>query len=159
MYDDAALKKELIRDEGKRLTPYRDSLGYWTVGVGHLLVGDELKRFVDRATGKPRRTLTEAECADLLLGDIIDAENNLTRLMPAWRSLDGIRQRAVLNLSFNLGGKLAQFERFLAAMDDDDYERAADALVASLWYKQVADRGPRIVYMIRKGKAWGISDE
>lgn len=27
MYDEAALKRELIRDEGQRMKPYRDSLG------------------------------------------------------------------------------------------------------------------------------------
>ncbi len=64
IYDMDALKRELRRDEGERLMPYRDSLGYWTVGVGHLLTGNELERFVDQATGKPRKTLTDAECAD-----------------------------------------------------------------------------------------------
>jgi len=154
-YDLDALKRELIRDEGTRLTAYRDTLGNWTIGVGHLLRAHELSQFVDAATGKPRKPLSEAECAALLLGDIIDAENNLNRLAPGWRGLDDVRQRAMLNLSFNLGGNLGEFKRFLAAMADDAYDRAANCLIASKWYGQVKTRGPRIVRMIREGKAWG----
>jgi lysozyme len=118
MYDEAALKRELIRDEGQRMKPYRDSLGNWTVGVGHLLVGNELQRFVDAATGKPRRTLTEAECGDMLIGDIVDAEHGLNRILPGWRDLDDVRQRALLNLSFNLGPRLGKFVGFLRCVED-----------------------------------------
>lgn len=153
-YDEDALKKELLRDEGKRLMPYKDSLGYWTVGVGHLLVGDELKKFVDQETGKPRRALTEAECGDLLMGDIIDAENKLNRILPGWRALDDVRQRALLNLAFNLGYKLKEFRRFLNAVQREDWGSAGNSLRASLWWKQVKTRGPRIVYMIKTGKPW-----
>ncbi len=153
-YDTGALKRELRRDEGERLTPYRDSLGYWTVGVGHLLCGNELERFVDPATGKPRKALAEAECADMLLGDIIDAEKNLNRIFPGWRGLDDVRQRALLNLSFNLGPKLGKFVGFLRCVEDEQWSEAAKHLRNSLWWKQVKSRGPRIAHMIATGLPW-----
>lgn len=154
IYDIDALKRELIRDEGKRLTPYRDSLGNWTVGVGHLLIGNELERFVDPATGDARKTLTEAECGDLLLGDIVDAEHNLNRLLPGWRGLDDVRQRALINLSFNLGSRLGKFVGFLRCVGDDQWEQAASHLKNSRWWGQVKSRGPRIAHMIETGTPW-----
>lgn len=154
MYDEAALKRELIRDEGQRMKPYRDSLGNWTVGVGHLLVGNGLQRFVDAATGKPRRTLTEAECGDMLIGDIVDAEHGLNRILPGWRDLDDVRQRALLNLSFNLGPRLGKFVGFLRCVEDRQWDEAAKHLKNSRWWGQVKSRGPRIAHMIATGTAW-----
>lgn len=151
IYDMDALKRELRRDEGERLMPYRDSLGNWTVGVGHLLAGSELDRFVNPATGKPRKTLTDAESAELLIGDIIDAENNLNRIAPGWRSMDDVRQRAMLNLSFNLGSRLGRFVGFLRCVEDGQWAEAAKHLRNSLWWKQVKSRGPRIAHMIETG--------
>lgn len=153
-YDMDALKRELRRDEGERLAPYRDSLGNWTVGVGHLLTGSELERFVNPATGNARKTLTEAECADLLLGDIIGAENNLNRVFPGWLGLDDVRQRAMLNLSFNLGSRLGKFVGFLRCVEDRQWPEAAAHLKNSRWWGQVKSRGPRIAHMITAGTAW-----
>ena len=154
-YDSEALKRELTRDEGRRLMPYRDTLGNWTVGVGHLMHSSEIKGLVDLHKGHPKSAISEEECDDFLQSDIIGAEHNLDHLFPGWQQLDDVRQRAMINLSFNLGGRLGEFKRFLAAMADRDFDRAANALVASRWYGQVKTRGPRIVRMIRDGKAWG----
>lgn len=151
-YDEDALKRELLRDEGKRLTPYRDSLGNWTVGVGHLLLGNELMEFVDAVTGTPRKTLTEADCAVFLAGDIADAEARLTRLLPGWRGLDDVRQRALLNLTFNLGMGLRKFVGFLRYVEDEQWPQAAAELKHSRWWKQVKARGPRIAKMIQFGR-------
>ena len=151
-YDYDLLVSELIRDEGLKLRPYRDSLGHWTVGVGHLMSAEAVARDIQH--NAPIREISTAECDALLAADIAEAERRLTVIFPVWRDLDDVRQRAMLNLTFNLGNRLSGFQRFLAAMDDSDYQRAANALMSSLWYAQVKTRGPRIVRMIRIGKAW-----
>ncbi len=134
---------ELIRDEGLRLTPYRDSLGFLTIGVGHLITKGE--RFT---------VITREQALDLLKEDIAIAERRLTNIFPQWRSLDEVRQRTFLNLVVNLGYKLADFKRFLHAAKSGDWEKAADQLIQSRWYKQVKLRGPRIVHAIRTGTEW-----
>lgn len=153
-FDEDALKRELIRDEGKRLTPYQDSRNYWTVGVGHLLVGQELLEFVEIGAGRPRKTLSEDECAAFLAADIQEAESRLTQLFPAWRSLDDVRQRALLNLTFNLGMKLGRFVGFLRYIEDEQWKEAVAELKNSRWWQQVGHRGPRIAYMIQTGKPY-----
>lgn len=145
-YDEDVLYRELIRDEGKRLTPYQDSLGYWTVGIGHLL-----------KSGEPRQAISEEQCRDYFIGDVVDAENRLTQILPGWRTLSDVRQRAMVNLSFNLGWKLAGFKRFLAAMGREDYVSAGQHLGDSLWAKQVKGRAPRIIHMIVTGTPWPFS--
>jgi len=142
-YSIEKLMDELIRDEGLRLTPYRDSLGFLTIGVGHLITKGE--RFT---------VITREQALDLLKEDIAIAERRLTNIFPQWRSLDEVRQRTFLNLVVNLGYKLADFKRFLHAAKSGDWEKAADQLIQSRWYKQVKLRGPRIVHAIRTGTEW-----
>jgi len=50
-----------------------------------------------------------------------------------------------------LGYRLADFTRFLHAAKSGDWEKAADELIKSRWYKQVRLRGPRVVHAIRTG--------
>lgn len=154
-YDGTALRRELERDEGKRLVPYKDTEGNWTVGIGHLLSHWEMPSFVDPVSGKPVKTLSDAECDQMLAEDIADAEHDLTRALPGWRDLDDVRQRACLNLAFNLGNRLAAFSRFLDAADDGDWLAAANELKRSKWHGQVKGRADRIITMIRDGHAQG----
>jgi lysozyme len=142
-YDEDALRLELIRDEGKRLTPYRDSMGNWTVGIGHLL-----KR------GEKRETITERQCLEYLIGDIVDAEQKLDSILPGWRNHGDARQRALVNLAFNLGWGLKQFVNFLNAMEREDYASAGRHLRDSKWAEQVKRRAPRIIHMIVTDTAW-----
>ena len=45
-----ALQERIKRHEGLRLKPYKDSLGYWTIGYGHLMTAKEKIAFADGIT-------------------------------------------------------------------------------------------------------------
>ncbi len=143
-YDEDKLRFELTRDEGKRLKPYRDSMGNWTVGIGHLI-----------QPGEPIAPISEAQCFNLFLLDVADAERKLNGILPGWRNFSDVRQRALLNLTFNLGYKLKKFHRFIAAMQCENYHSAGEHLRDSLWFKQVGLRAPRIIHMIQNDSDWG----
>jgi GH24 family phage-related lysozyme (muramidase) len=140
-YDLALLKKELTIDEGKRLTAYRDSLGFWTIGIGHLL-----------GTKKTMDTITNLQCDSLFNEDLVKAEINLTKCFPEWETLDEVRQRALINMSFNLGGHLKNFKKFLAALRVHDWDTAGIEMVDSLWAGQVGSRAHRLYNMIKTGE-------
>ena len=142
-YNFELLVKELIRDEGMVLKPYRDSLGFLTIGIGHLI-----------KKGESFGVITKDQAISILEEDIKDAERKLDSIFPGWRKLDDVRQRTFLNLSVNLGYKLADFKRFLHAAKSEDWEKAGDYLIQSRWFKQVKSRGPRIVHAIRTGTEW-----
>ena len=108
-FDMEKLQAELIRDEGLRLSPYRDSLGYLTIGVGHRVQKGE--KFGD---------ITNYTAMGLLELDISIALRRLDNIYPQWRELDDVRQRAMVNLTFNLGYRLADFHRFLHALKGGD---------------------------------------
>ncbi len=137
--DRRALVQQLIRHEGLRLKPYRDSMGLLTIGVG---------RNLDHVG------LYEDEALYLLDRDIDRCIKGLTKRYAWFATLGAVRQRAVVDLAFNLGfATLATFTGTVAALARGDYEDAADHLTASRWYRQVASRGPRVVAMIRTGVA------
>lgn len=136
--DRAALVAQLIRHEGLRLKPYRCSAGYLTIGVGRNL---------------DTRGITAGEAHILLDHDIDLCLRLLTERFQWFADLDVVRQRALVDLCFNLGmPRLLEFTHALAAMAKGDYATAADEFQHSLWFRQVGVRGPRIVGMVRTGR-------
>lgn len=134
------LVDELVADEGLRLTVYRDSKGIETLGVGRNV----------RDKG-----LSSREAFDMLDHDVDEAVADLSGSFPWFVKLDAVRQRAVVNLRFNLGPTAFRgFKKFLAAMAKGEYDTAAEELVDSDWYGQVQkSRRERICWQIKSGAA------
>lgn len=141
--DVAALRAQLIVDEGLRLKPYRDTIGKLTIGVGRNL--DD-------------KGITRGEAETLLDTDIAEHCALLDKYLPWWSNMDDARQGALANMAFNLGvgpspeqplGKLLTFKNSLAALERGDYETAAANLAMSAWAKQVGPRATRIIAAIK----------
>ena len=151
--DNTLLKAELIRDEGKHLKAYKDSVGLWTIGVGHLL-------------GSTPRMLeiTEAECEALFNYDIDTAEKVVEKLFPHFKQGAGgsiltfsededVRARVLVNMAFNLGpARLAEFKKFVAMVRLRAWADAAREMMDSKWATQVGKRALRLRDMMRDGK-------
>ena len=64
--------------------------------------------------------------------------------------MDPVRHAVVLDMAFNLGvSGLKQFKRTLALLKHGRWEAAADAMLDSLWAKQVGQRAVRLAQMVR----------
>lgn len=132
-----AFIRELIRDEGIRLRPYRDSVGKLTIGIGRNL--DDVG-------------ISSDEAMYLCRNDVAAALADLDKALPWWRELDEVRQRALANMAFNLGiVRLLGFRNTLAALRAGRYADAADGMLASKWAGQVGPRAARLAAMIRTG--------
>ena len=136
--DHALLRRELIRDEGLRYRAYRDTVGKLTAGVGRNLEDVDF---------------TEQEIDLMLDNDIRRCVGDLSQLQ--WFSeLDGVRQRACLNMRFNLGPKgFRTFAKFIDAMEQKDYKRAAYQLLNSKAAAQTGQRYVRLARMILTGSS------
>lgn len=145
-YDGAKLRAELTRDEGKKPHVYPDSLGFWTIGIGHL---------VDKRKGG---RISEAAIQFIFEEDLAEKAADLDRELPWWRTLSDARQRVLLNMTFNLGigsrkpakGLLA-FHNTLAAIREGRWNAAAAGMLDSLWARQVGPRAERLAAMMRQG--------
>lgn len=140
------LKAELRRDEGYRCYVYRCSTGHRTIGYGHM---DD---------GMPDGTVCSRETAEAWLEEDIKKATRIAELFiydrkndGEWERLSDARQRALVNMAFNLGARLMQFKRFRAALLAGNYDQAAEEMLDSLYAKQVGDRAQRIATMLRTG--------
>lgn len=139
------LKDELRRDEDVRYTPYVDTKGHKTIGVGHNMDANPLPK-------DWTLPLTDAQVDQLLAEDIQAACNSLDRFLPWWRSLDEVRQRAICNMCFNMGiGTLLTFRNTLTDMKSGFYTAAATGMRNSLWAKQVGARAQRLADAMSSG--------
>jgi len=135
------IHKLLSLHEGRVPYAYQDSLGYWTIGVGHL---------IDRAKGG---RLPE-DIIDLLLDhDIEEHSAALYRALPWVMELDEVRRSVLIDMAFNLGvAGLLKFKRTLKAVQDRDYTPASVYMLQSLWARQVGFRSKRLSLMMRTGQ-------
>ncbi|MCA8480508.1 glycoside hydrolase family protein [Burkholderia multivorans] len=135
-YDPVKLKAELTLDEGRRSRIYVDTVGKVSGGIGRNLTD---KGFRD------------SEIDLMYQNDVAETEAWLDRNLPWWRSLDPVRQRVLMNMAFNMQGRLLTFVNTLAAMKRGDYAAAADGMLASKWATQVGARATRLANMMRSG--------
>jgi GH24 family phage-related lysozyme (muramidase) len=143
---DKPVMEMIKKHEGVRTKPYKDSLGLWTVGVGHLIGdGKSLPPEWDRE-------LTKEEVETLFLKDY-EKHKQMAMKTPGWSKANETGQAAMIDLAFNMGGSwYKKFPATSKALEAGDFEKAADNLKDSKWYQQVKSRGVTIVDMIRNGK-------
>lgn len=134
------LTAQLNRDEDRRKFVYKDSLGYWTIGVG---------RLVDQNKGGGLR---DDEMDYLLRNDINDRIDALTRALPWFQNLDDARKGVLLNMAFQMGtdGLLA-FKNTLAEVRAGDYATASEMMLQSKWAKQTPERAMRLAVQMKTG--------
>ena len=138
--DRSKLVEELIKDEGYKYEIYLDHLGYPTFGVGHLVLE------TDEEYGQPVGTpVSEKRILECLNNDIDIVCKELDQNMTWWSELDDTRQRVLANMAFNLGlPRLGKFKNFLAAVQEQDWEKAAVEMMDSKWATQVGNRAVRL---------------
>jgi len=133
----AKLIKELKRDEGVRLHPYRCSANKLTIGVGRNI---------------EERGITEDEAEYLLNNDLAICIEEVESVFTWYYYITDNRKRAIINMVFNLGlTKLLKFKNFIAAMEAKDYLTAGKEMLDSRWAKQVGNRADRLEQMIVNG--------
>lgn len=132
------LHEILIRHEGLRLKPYRDTKGKLTIGVGRNL--DDVG-------------ITREEALLLLNNDLVRVRREVERAFPWFSRLNPVRKNVVLNMVFNLGlPRFRGFTKTITAIEAKDWERAAREMLESRWAKQVGRRAQELAAMMKEGK-------
>lgn len=128
--------------EGYREIPYRDSLGLWTVGHGHLIEHTELRGWMPHRTiGSFLTALCNPEQHDLWLENDIDgAIRRAKSWMDCFDDLSDLRQEVLAEMCFQLGGRVSGFVKFKAAVEAGDFEEAARQMIDSRWCEQTPAR-------------------
>ena len=139
------LQEDLERDEGVKYEVYLDHLGYPTFGIGHLIRESDPEYGAE--VGTP---VSESRVAEAFESDVQTVLSDCTKLYSDWDELPEEAQLVIANMMFNLGyPRLSAFKGMKAGVDARDWNRAADEMIDSRWYKQVTNRANRLVERIR----------
>ena len=129
--------ERIKRHEGLRFTPYEDSRGNLTLGYGHKLT----------------TPIGRHAALEILREDVTNAWLQFFRL-PA-EAIDRLtikRKEVLVEMTFNLGlNGVRKFRRMLKAMEQSNYDGAADEMLDSQWAKQVKSRAIELADMMREG--------
>ena len=119
----------IAEHEGKSLVMYTDTVGVPTIGYGHNL----------------QTPISEHAAKVILADDVKVAIDELDDRMDWWRDLPDPAQLVLASMVFNLGWpRFSRFKKFIAALEDRDYIRAAAEMEDSLWFQQIKTRGPAL---------------
>ncbi|USL56751.1 glycoside hydrolase family protein [Pantoea ananatis] len=127
--------------EGK-FYPYKDSLGYLTIGYGKLIQGKE---------SKYKDGITEQQADMFLDEDIATARNDVKKLQVNLPDDSKWNEFLVLML-FQLGlTKTLQFRKFLSALKTGNYSTAIKEVKDSNWYRQTPNRVDQMIEVVLRG--------
>lgn len=121
---------------------YKDSLGYDTIGYGHLVKSGE---------AFPSDGITEEQADAMLLADIGTARVQLDELRLELPN-DSRWNDFMVMMIFQLGiTKTNQFKKFLSAMRAKNYATAVAEIKDSNWYRQTPNRVNDMIRYVTQG--------
>ena len=134
-------KAMIIQHEGKRNKPYKDSLGLWTVGVGHLIG--------DGKTLPPEwnKTFSDEEVMNLFEEDFAH-HKKIAEDTPGYQAANEGGKAAFIDLSFNMGKWWPKWPTTKKLLENEQFEDAASAMKDSKWYTQVGNRAVTITSLV-----------
>lgn len=140
-------KWEIKRHEGEVLEIYNDSLGYKTLGVGHLCQPNDAE--YDWEIGTP----VSQKVVDRYY--MIDFDRHYAEAIHVFGSQEDFNnlpediKRVLVNMCFNLGGtRLSKFRNMLKACQEHDWSEMARQMEDSKWFKQVGRRSVELQQLV-----------
>lgn len=109
----------IVKHEGRKLTPYRDTAGNWTVGIGHLLAIDPHRNIA----ASNFKTITPETCDMLLRADMQRTAEIVCAAVKV--DLSDNEYAALLSLAFNVPAAM-HGSTLLAKLNAGDRKGAAE---------------------------------
>lgn len=136
---------DLIKDHedasGPHLHVYTDTTGNKTIGWGHKL-----------PSSSDIEDITLAEAQAYFDEDYQKAADAAANFVSNYDSLTTARQAVLIDMAFNLGkAGLSAFRKFKAAIEANDFDKAADEMLDSKWATQVGRRATEDAAIMRSG--------
>jgi len=126
------IKSRIKEHEGFRDSVYSDSLGFATIGYGHLVLPTD--NFVEGIT-YPKEMLEEIFDNDFKIAH--DSANELLLDIEHNHIVKGV----IIEMCFQLGKpRVMKFKKMWEALKNNDLESASKEMIDSNWHKQTTKR-------------------
>jgi len=135
-------QQQITSFEGREHKAYQDTLGVWTIGIGH--TGPEVHAGL---------VWTDEQIDAAFEADRREAESQCRAHFPWFDKLNEPRQAALISMCFQMGiNRLLGFPKALAAMRDERWPQAAGEMLDSRWKQQTPKRAARLARQIDLGE-------
>ncbi len=139
------LKEEIKEDEGYKNEIYLDHLSLKTLGVGHLIKETDPEYDLEVGTH-----IDDERVNELFEEDLNTTIDECTLLYDDFYTLPDEAQLIIANMMFNMGRpRLSRFHKMKKAVDNLDWQEAANQMQDSKWYNQVTNRAERLCERMR----------
>ena len=136
------LKKRIKKNEGFKNEPYFDSLGYKTIGYGHLIKKKEKQLFKNSISKKILSNIFELDFKKALISY---KKNYIFKQYPKHI------EEVLIEMIFQLGiKKQKKFVKMQKHIDNKNLFMAALEMKQSLWYKQTPKRVDGLIKILLK---------
>lgn len=145
--DDAAMRSEIAADEGIRSTPYKDTHGNWTGGIGHNLSAHGIPWSQIAAwlkTGIPDKTIKS-----WFGEDIQAAIQCCDHIFSGYAALPDEAQRILANMAFDLMYGLWDWPGLRRHIEAGDWKAASGDILQSRFAAQDPARCRRLAARMR----------
>lgn len=156
---DEVIRDQIAVHEGQVNYPYKDSRGFWTIGIGHLIGdgSDEALAKSGYAKYNKDNPMPEEEVNQLFAKDL-DKHKKIAESYPFYADMSEEGKKAILDLTFNMGDfynkkkpdGTYEWENLRAQLDRGDWEAAADNLASSAYARQVGNRAVTVTNQLRQ---------
>ena len=135
------IKQRIKQHEGFRDTVYSDSLGFATIGYGHLVLPSD--NFVEGVT-YPKEVLEEVFDNDFKIA--VDSARDLLKDIEHNYIIFGV----LVEMCFQLGKpKVSKFNKMFIALKEKDLDKASAEMINSRWHKQTPKRCESLANIIK----------
>ena len=126
------LKKRIKQNEGFSLKPYKDQLGFLTIGYGHLILDNEKSLL--------KKKIYKKELEKIFVQDFNRSLNNFNQHLKVFTS-NKKEAELLIEMVFQLGTKgVLRFKNLLQNMNKRNKHLVCFEMMNSLWYKQTPKR-------------------
>ena len=156
---DTIMQRQISHHEGKKNYPYKDSLGLWTIGIGHLIGRGRDEDLANSGYNQYSREnpMPDSEVTELFKEDLAD-HKAIAEGYDFYDDMNEKGKRAIIDLTFNMGDFLnkrnddgdymwANLRRQLA---NSEWDAAADNLASATYGRQVGQRAITVTDMLRQ---------
>ena len=127
-----SLKLRIKKNEGYSNKPYKDQLGFYTIGYGHLIKPNEEKYFYNKYKKNHFETL--------FITDFEKSNNEYKKLFNK-KKYNSKEKDLLIEMLFQLGPKgVMGFKKMLFYLDKKQKYMTCLEMMNSLWYKQTPKR-------------------
>lgn len=125
------------KHEGFEALGYKDTNGHLTIGYGWNL-----------ETG-----IRQHEAVYILNSRLSEVYDELTKRLPYFEGLPELCKEVLTEMAFQLGSNgLLRFGDLFLAIKDHNWNKAADAMLDSVWHKQCVHRAEELAGLMRSVK-------